>query len=276
MTAAKRIFDDLLDLEINVIVKPGMTARKMPGPAHALLDIIGEYNAFLCRTSARINTVLGRETVLRIPVRVKQPYDPRTDVTKTDPSDEPALARESGRADAMRTGPNGWLRGPLQITPVDDSVSVETFDRLREWAVEAEAAYRLAFTNDWLPEDETPILLKRIYRNCDQLKGMLRLRGGMSISRQTAAASELDLSSDEVITVRKIWDVGTEVVMMQSVVQIDGDVVTRIQKGREGAAYKPIHDLHREAVGNAIRHWQFLGQTVAQLLTSVLKSFFSR
>src|ERR1700741_3007688 len=74
MAAAERIFDDLLDLEINVIVKPGMTARKMPETAHALLDLVGDYNVFLCRSAGRINTVLTRNEVVRIPVRLKGPY----------------------------------------------------------------------------------------------------------------------------------------------------------------------------------------------------------
>jgi hypothetical protein len=275
MAAAERIFDDLLDLEINVIVKPGMTARKMPETAHALLDIIGDYNVFLCRSAGRINTVLTRNEVVRIPVRLKGPYR-LADTREATPPETAGSPQHTGTDDA------GWGQMPLQILPVDDTVSVETFDRLREWAVQVEAAYRLALNNDWVEDDEAPILLKRIYRNCDQIKAILEKKGmtvaGVTtgIVRSTAAEAKLDFTPDELVTLRKVWDVGTETVLMQTVVQIDGDVVTRIQRGREGAAYKPIHDLHHEAVGNAIRHWQFLGQTVAQFLTSVLKSFFTR
>ena len=55
MNAAQRIFDDLLNLEVSVILKPGMTARKMPAPAHALLDIIGDYDSFLCGAANAVN-----------------------------------------------------------------------------------------------------------------------------------------------------------------------------------------------------------------------------
>ena len=46
-TAARNIFDDLLTLEVNVVLKPGMTARKLPEPVQALLDVMGDYDNWL-------------------------------------------------------------------------------------------------------------------------------------------------------------------------------------------------------------------------------------
>ena len=54
-TAAKNIFDDLLTLEVNVVLKPGMTARKLPEPVQALLDVMGDYDNWLSVFAARLN-----------------------------------------------------------------------------------------------------------------------------------------------------------------------------------------------------------------------------
>ena len=56
-TAAKNIFDDLLTLEVNVVLKPGMTARKLPEPVQALLDVMGDYDNWLAVFAARLNPV---------------------------------------------------------------------------------------------------------------------------------------------------------------------------------------------------------------------------
>ena len=41
-----------------------------------------------------------------------------------------------------------------------------------------------------------------------------------------------------------------------------------------GHVHKPLHELHNEAVASALEHWQFLAQTVATFLSSVLRGFF--
>lgn len=162
------------------------------------------------------------------------------------------------------------------VTSPDDVVGFDTFDRLREWAAETAAVARVVTAvTDWPSHAELAargVLFKRIYRNCDQLKAILRDLPHEDEAR-TRVSKDLALGSDQLLTLRKIWEVGIETVVMQTVVQLDGDIITRIQEGHTTAASKPIHDLHRDAVESAIRNWQFLGQTVAQFLTSALKKF---
>jgi hypothetical protein len=55
MAGAKRLLDDLLNLEVNTIVKTGMTGRKMPALGHALIDIFSGYDSWLCRHGGAIN-----------------------------------------------------------------------------------------------------------------------------------------------------------------------------------------------------------------------------
>ena len=264
MDAAQRIVDDLLNLEIDIIIKPGMTARKMPEPPHALLDIIGAYDTFLCQAGNRLNPVwesLGRPAVqVRPSAESAKPQSPNR---QTDPA-------------------TGQLTKPLRTESVPDVISEDVFDSVRERAVEAEAVYRrlVAVANQTrFPEDETGVILTRIFRNCDQIKAMLARREvsavlGGGVDRDSARTLVLPLESSDIVALRKIWEIGTETVVMQTVAQLDGDIVTRIQRGRDAAVYKPLHDLHQEAVASALEHWRFLAQTVATFLSTVLRGFF--
>ena len=257
--AARRLFDDLLNIEVSIILKPGMTARKMPEPPHALLDVIGDYDTFLCVAGNLLNgTWLPSEAD---PVQVRPSVEP-SDTKKPHP----------------RTGWDGRLTTPLMVDSVDDVVSVETFDELRERAVEAEAVYRHAIGRGLIERDDKGVILKRIFRNCDQIKGILSREAvaaalGDGIGRDASPSSGvLPLASDELITLRKIWEVGTETVVMQSVAQLDGDIITRIQHGRESATDQAIHELHRQSLASALQHWKFLGETAALFM----RSFFLR
>ncbi len=256
--AARRLFDDLLNIEVSIIVKPGMTARKMPQPVHALLDIIGDYDSYLC--------IVGNELNRAWPLSTDNPVQVR-------PSVEPSDTKKPH----PRTGWDGKLTTPLETASVDDVVSTAIFDRLRERAVEAEAVYRHTLGRPDARPSERGVTLKRIFRNCDQLKGILERPAvaavvGDGIGRDASPAPDLHLTSDEIITLRKVWEVGTETVVMQSVAQLDGDIITRIQQGRESTSDQAIHQLHRQSLESALEHWKFLGETAALFL----RSFFLR
>ena len=256
--AAKRLFDDLLNIEVSVIVKPGMTARKMPEAPHALLDVIGDYDSYLCVVGNMLND--------------KWP-DPAARPVQVRPSVEPSDTKKPH----PRTGWDGRLTKPLRVDSVDDVVSFETFDVLRERAVEAESVYRHFVGWRLVEQDEKGIILKRIFRNCDQIKGILARKEvaaavGQGIYRDAAPVPVLPLATDEHINLRKIWEVGVETVVMQSMAQLDGDIITRIQKGRESPSDHAIHELHRQSLESALKHWKFLGETAALFL----RSFFLR
>ena len=95
------------------------------------------------------------------------------------------------------------------------------------------------------------------------------------MNRRSTATRDLVLSADDQLILRKVWEVGTETIVMQTVAQLDGDVVTRVQQARAGVADEPIQTIHREAVANALKHWQFLVETLVTLTTKA-GSFLAR
>ncbi len=264
-TAAKNIFDDLLTLEVNVVLKPGMTARKLPEPVQALLDVLGDYDNWLSVFAARLNPAWTQY---------------RADASRTRPPELPART-------LSRVWGEGGLIAAVPYSPVCEGdateVTEEAFDKLREQARTAELMHRLLLNEGRFPggDDGSGIILKRIYRNCDQIKGVLSrqasadaMPAAQDLTRNATGARVLQLSADDVLIVRKVWEVGTETIAMQTVAQIDGDVVTRIQEARATLADRPIHDLHREAVGNAMKHWQFLVETLVTVTTKAAGFLF--
>lgn len=249
---AGRLFDDLLSLEVNVIIKEGMTARKMPDPRPALFDIAENYESLL---SGFADLVLpGWDARARsTPIRVMDADD-----AVALGSSRPARVDEHGLLTEIF---NGSVVGR---TAAD--VNATTFRELRSWAIEMAAVARVVMADDdrTHPEllDGKCVLFKRINRNCQ----------GLEEIAAALATGTAPLTTDQRVELRKIWEVGAETVVMQTIVQLDGDIITRVQPGPVSSS-KVIQDLHRQSVDSAVRSWQFLGQTLVHILGSVLKRF---
>ncbi|GAA4463934.1 hypothetical protein GCM10023170_070950 [Phytohabitans houttuyneae] len=259
--AARQIFDDLLNIEVNVISTAGMTGRKMPDAHQALLDIITHYNTFLCRVGPEIDGHWLRQGRPEVLVH--------TNVN----ANEPNASR--------RTNAGGMLAVELRTDPVPLVVSVATFDELRERAREAEAVHRHLRKSMPQLDDGNAVILRRIFRNCDQIKNILRrdavaraVEGG--VERDASPEFSLPLTADELITVRKVWEVGIEQILMQTVAQLDGDIVTRVDMAHAVASRDQVQHLHQGTLQIALAHWQFMFQTLAQMTSSAFRSFLAR
>lgn len=278
MPAARKLLDDLLNIEVNTIVKPGMTGRKMPPPGHALLDIFSNYDIWLCEHSGELSA-----NWRRLGTRHKDEF----------------------LADVVRRGEQGkwWivtdddeLIDDLEVTALfdpDRPVSASDFDELRTRARTAEEMHRVMAGAGHPFESGSSVMLQRIIRNCDQLAKILRAHGaadppgGRGSDRPEPAdggtppeSAQLDrsaadgvvsaggspLTSDEIVSIRKVWELGTETIVMQTVVQLDGDVVTRIDEARMTVEHQALRDLHRESVDTALGRWDDLVNTVVRIV----------
>lgn len=257
--AARQIFDDLLNIEVNVISAPGMTGRKMPEAHQALLDVVTHYDTFLCRVGREIDKQWQDRDRPKVPVHV--------------------IAKEPNPH--QRTDADGMLAVPLRTVPVPVVVNVATFDELRERAREAEAVHRFMQDSVSRLHEGDAVILRRIFRNCDQIKSILKrdavareLNGG--IQRDAPPEFSLPFTPAEMITIRKVWEVGVEQILMQTVAQLDGDIVTRVDLARAAASKGLVQQLHQSTLEMALTHWQFMFQTLAQLTSKAFQSFLAR
>lgn len=247
---------DLLTLETNTIIKKqGMTARKMRAVPLALLDVARGYSDFIQQEAG---------------------YD---------------LAgwwSADGQAPDTRR-----RRGPARLGDrppgrVQRTTGSATFQRL-EWA----ARHILSDYESELSDDpERPrrgLVLYRIARNAAELGRLVssleagaRAPGGSDWSpyadrgeedveeARTARHPLPQLNPREATLLRKIWDVGTEHVVLQTIIQLDGDVVTRIEPGLvRSNDCELILAIHGESVRHSVQYWQFLVQTLQQFFQSI-------
>ena len=270
---AQGFFDDLLTMEVNVILKDGMTARKMPASLEAFHDIAEQYEEYLDQAHDRI------------------------ELPEVDEGNPPG-GKQPKYVPGLESRRKLWGDG-LDDKGKGGVLSAETFVALAERvdAVESD----LADYGDDHDDKGQPVVLKRIKRNSQVLAliipaptelgtdpwrplsdfgkdetdpNSLQRRWKKLSGKASGAGPTGNFTKEDWVTLRKAWEVGTETVVMQTVAQVDGDIVTRIQKGHAEPEHAPIHDIHRHLVGESLQHWRFLFATVASFTLGVFKGFF--
>lgn len=142
------------------------------------------------------------------------------------------------------------------------------------------------------PEDV--IILLRIKRMSDQIKGALGAlarregedpkqfifsrkgdeKAPGTEDRGAEAPPVLNFVSDELVVIRKAWELGVEEIVMQTVIQLDGDVVTRIQPHLADENHRMLHAIHNQNVSVAVQFWnQLIGIVVDSLKGFIRGSF---
>lgn len=258
-----------------------MTGRKMPAPGHALLDIYSEYDIWLCTYGGRLNEHwrgFVRSRAADGFVRAER-----------------GSPEQSSQWRRVFSGQR--LIAGLGVAPLFDEtkpISKDEFDELRERATTALLMHRVLLDNNVEVTTGADIMLRRIIRNCDQVKGILEAHAITGTSPSTAAidaappgtrraasltrdeisgiatSADMVFSGDEIITIRKVWELGTETIVEQTVVQLDGDVVTRINEASPFAEGQILRDFHREGVSTALSHWNALVDTFVTVTTKLL------
>lgn len=256
----------LLALEINTVVKSGMSAQKMPLPGDALIDIAQEYHVFLCERA----DPFGRRGGALAPwaAALSESFDWGL----------APFAAPPGAAKPVERYRPSFAGDDLPGLDPKRGTTLRIFQELRSvasWIREMQDRTRAASaTGDGdgaaaarIDPEDGPVLM-RIQRNADQIIGILQ-RPELAGTCHVRTMSEDDkrmasLSSSDFVTIRKAWEVGTEVVVMQTSIQIDGDVVTRVQPDRVTATSDTLIGIHREAVGVSFRYWSFLIDTLGR------------
>ena len=57
---------------------------------------------------------------------------------------------------------------------------------------------------------------------------------------------------------RKIWDLGTEQIVMQTLIALDGDIVTRVSEDYLGDKYKQLYALHEKGISYSLQYWNMI------------------
>lgn len=219
-----KIAHDLLNLEVNTIIKPNITAEKMRSPRHTLIDIAKSYSVKL--------------TDLGLPLQDQN----------------------------IRLG------------------TYKSFDALRERAQEGiEILRKKGAEKSLTPDEEADLLmLHRIKDMSDQIKEVfnaLEARGftewDNDYTHEEIARKRppFPLTRDELVLIRKVWEVGVEEIALQTVIQLDGDVVTRVNPRFVKGNNEALYEIHNQSVSVSIRSWKELIGVVKDFFESIIRMF---
>jgi hypothetical protein len=98
---------------------------------------------------------------------------------------------------------------------------------------------------------------------------MLRRIRGNAAQLGAVASGEVSEPVDRTRIVRKAWEVGTDTIVAQTVVQLDGDVVERVdEESFLGPRRERLRSMHATATRGALENWRVLFDLVLQLVMS--------
>lgn len=226
----QRIASDLTKLEINTIVKPDMLAKKMPEAPAAILEVLCEYRDWLA----------ARHLVTR--TAWKEDFDR----AKALVSDETA----SRQAETVGSLTAIGLRLTKQLSEVAEGTSS---DRERMTA---------------LAKEGDDVILLRIGEAAQTLDRLIG-RYGKSWSAERGLPPGV-LSPNDAVALRKIWEIGVQSIKMQTIIQLDGDVITYVQQSVLDKRTESILKIHAESVDISMQSWRFLVETVGQMASRLI------
>lgn len=245
----KQTARDLTTLEINTIVKHSMTARKMPPPGHAILDIAATYTDKL-------------QIDLRIPLATPfTEQEPREgEVTHVQQWKEEWVERGTLRCDDYTF--RSLRRAAYRI--LEDCRDLDDRDRVIVERIKRNADQLRALLRN---------LGKRPRSGRNSNDNFLGFSRRELLDRETTLGRhpQPHLHPDEIALVRKIWDIGVEEVVMQSTVSLSGDVINRIQSGLEPHEAAVLLEFHREGIVSGTRIWKLIAETLVSMTGAFTK-----
>ena len=166
--------------------------------------------------------------------------------------------------------------------------SFDQFDKYRTSAkarIEAlEAQWSTFSEQEKLSRTPDLLMFYRIRDTSDQMKGILtRLTDHnehcrFDVENMGMAIQPLEprLTAEQLVTIRKAWEITTERILAQTIIQIDGDVITRVSPELAREADSIILKAHRESVQVSMDFWNQLINLVRSGLEGLLDLIFRR
>jgi hypothetical protein len=262
----RRMAEDLLTLEINTIVKADMSAIKMPSSSRQTLHALArDYHTKLVELKARrpINwKYAGMRSFGELRDRAKAGIE--------------KYERERGRASEARKEVIQQDIKMLERIRDQSSNIVNLFKDLRQSVEDKIEKSEKDF-------HDVPGTIKGEVSQADS-KEPGEGRSGPAephtdsqgwnndITReQMNKVDDLDLTAEQVTLIRKAWEIGTERIELQTVIQIDGDVTTRLPKRFLRNPNDMLLRIHNDSVETSTRFWSNLVKTLVDAAGKTLE-----
>lgn len=251
---------DLTHLEINTIIKDEMSASKAPAsPRLILQDLSKKFHLKL----VDLGNFYGKcfnfsgteaETLFRGEKKYEgSGYNSFKELSKK--AEQAAKMLADNIAIVSKDFPEDTIKADikmfLRIKTISDDVRriLKIVDTQKDEQPDKETTYRF---------DDT--------RTIDNFR---------ALRASEAKEQELNLDLRQLLLIKKANDIGTEKVVLQTIIGIDGDVTTRISQAFADKPITYINDMHHEAIGISVKFWDSLVNVVVKLGENILRSIKS-
>ncbi len=220
----KEFAEDLLNLEINTIVKDNITGRKMYGARLALIQIAKKFN-----------------------IKLKQ-LDPSYQIANEPLPGSPESFEE------IKERAGNKIRDYQKIDSQEGNADLWMLYRIK-----GTSKTILSLFNNLKPE-----LVQELRGNKDFWDEGKYIKDIRTL---------LPFPPEQLRIIRKAWELGVEEIAMQTVIQLDGDVVTRVQPKYTNEAYKGLHSLHNLGITTSVKFWKTLVDIVKDVIQFIIGLF---
>jgi hypothetical protein len=268
----KDIATDLFNIEVNTILDKYISAQKMPNPRHALIDIGREYYSTLAEMDSTADESDLEEVRKWEEIEVKNIYGSfyafdayRTRANRLINDRKKRLQDEPERKDALTPDQLSILPRIKNNSDLLKGLFSGLCSRDQDLNPELENRCKL------IPEKElNPNTLVELSFSINepQTRSLTNAYTRSDLTNDIGILP-LPLNEYEVILVRKLWEVGTAVIVMQTIIQVDGDVINRLNPIiLEAETYPKLQEYHKTGINIALDHWAGLVEVAKELVVS--------
>ncbi len=273
----KTLMGDLLALEITTIVKNDVDSGKMPSVRRvALQEIAEEFREALIEYGV---AYMAKDTVQAFPAGETPPVMLRWGFGGEFSFSEIRKAARTGQAflkgkyekesdPKKKEELENQLNMMLRLQTLSAGI-VGMFKVLRKEKVKDVETQGIGYSMDAIiPED---LAAHQPYPSQIQSAGW-----NNDISYEDInAIDDLDLSPDQISLIRKTWELGSQKVYLQTVIQIDGDITSYITKDfiqLPDNVKSIVLNIHNDSISSSTKIWSML----FNMVTSLAEKFVSR
>jgi hypothetical protein len=251
----KKLAEDLLTIEINTIVKSDMSATKLPSSRRqALYEVASDYHARLEEYRVRAPVYweyAGIRSFGELRDRAKEGvkiYEERAQ--KASPDDQPSLREKIKMLERIQYQ-SSQIVGMFKV--LEQQAKDKTVSGIPGYGSPPELR-KIEELRKLDPKERAPSDSgSRIWNNDIKRSGMNEV-------------PDLALTPDQVILIRKAWEIGTQQIQLQTVIQLDGDVATYISESFLRGINKTLLTIHNDSIATAVGFWQSLVKTFGEIV----------
>ena len=252
---------DLTHLEVNTIIKDEMSASKAPASPRMILHELSEKFHFkLVDLGKKYYQIIGtsgekgEELFRGNPVYKGSAYNSFREFSHR--AQEASIRLSENENLIKGVFPAEEIHADLKMLMRIKAIS----DDVRSILMTVDSEKEKPDGVNWLYKFDNPAIVNKF----------------RTLSSAEAKKMELKLDLRQLMLFKKANDIGTERVVLQTIIGIDGDVTTRISQAFADKPLIFVNEVHHEAINISVRFWESLVNIVVKLGHTILNTITNK